>query len=63
MEDLLLGRSQSGVEVGVRVDNFRQESESLKIRRFRSPDKLGSRVEDKIEGKEGRKKISTWWMD
>ena len=41
MEDLLLGRSRSGVGVGVGVEIFRPESEleseSLKIRRLRSP--------------------------
>ena len=37
---LLSGRSRSGVEVGVGVDTLRSdsESESLKIRRLRSPD-------------------------
>ena len=41
MENTLLGRSRSGVGVGVGVDIFRPESEleseSLKIRRLRSP--------------------------
>ena len=29
----------------------------------RGQDKLEGRVEDEIEGREERKKISTWWMD
>ena len=61
MENLLLGLSRRGIGVGVGVDIFRPESESLKICRFRSPDKLGggSRMDGKIEGREGRKETTT----
>ena len=70
MEHLLLCRSRGGDGVG--FDNLRPESESeselLKIRRLRSPEdkagikqnKLEDMVEDKIESREGRKKVITW---
>ena len=29
----------------------------------RGQDKLEGRVEDEIESREGRKKVSTWWTD
>ena len=34
-----------------------------KTRLRRGQDKLEGRVEDEIEGREERKKVSTWWMD